>query len=180
MDFDAELQLLIIIVDKKPIRCHFCVILYLYFTSRSTCFWIWRLCSVIATCWCAVTVSGVIQMCLSVWVDVFYVCLVYGKCSVSGPCVVTWGVVGGGPIIVCRCVSVCKQIIQNELRCTVNHTLGLLIISYVLFKYWRKNWEKNEAVLQLSIEFRNGHDSYRRLVLHSFLILWIKSSVDFG
>ena len=41
----------------------------------------WLLRSVIATCWyCAVTMSGVIQTCL----------------SVSGLCVVTWGVVGGG------------------------------------------------------------------------------------
>jgi hypothetical protein len=54
----------------------------------------WRLRSVIATCWycavtmsgviatcwyCAVTMSGVIQICLSVWVDMFYACLVCGK-----------------------------------------------------------------------------------------------------
>jgi len=57
------------------------------------------------------------QMCLSVWVDVFYVCLVYGKSSVSGLCVVTWGVVGGGPIIVCMCVSVCKQIKVHTRGC---------------------------------------------------------------
>jgi hypothetical protein len=45
----------------------------------------WRLANVIATCWyCAVTTSGIIQMCLSVPVDMFYVCLVYGKSSVSG------------------------------------------------------------------------------------------------
>ena len=60
----------------------------------------WQLHSVIATCWCcAVTVSGIIQVCPSVWVDVFYVCLVYGRSCVSGYL-----------IIVCRCVSVCKQI----------------------------------------------------------------------
>jgi len=54
--------------------------------------------------------SGVIQICLFVWVIMFYVCLVYGKSSVSGLCVVMWGVEGGGLIVVCRCVSVCKQI----------------------------------------------------------------------
>jgi len=59
----------------------------------------------------AVTMSGVIQICLSVWVDMFCVCLVYGKSSVIGLCVVImWGVVGGGFIVVCRCGSVCKQI----------------------------------------------------------------------
>jgi len=57
----------------------------------------WRLRSVIATCWyCAVTVSGIIQICLSVWVDMFYICLVCVKSRVSGLCVVIWGVVGGG------------------------------------------------------------------------------------
>jgi len=35
--------------------------------------------------------SGIIQICLFVWVDVFYVCLVYGKSSVNGLCVVMWG-----------------------------------------------------------------------------------------
>jgi len=54
---------------------------------------------------------GIIRICLSVWVDMFYVCLVCGKSSVSGLCMVMWGVVGGGLIIVCRCGSVCKQII---------------------------------------------------------------------
>jgi len=48
----------------------------------------WRLRTVIATFWyCALTMSGIIQICLSVWVDIFYVCLVYGKSSVSGLCV---------------------------------------------------------------------------------------------
>jgi len=46
--------------------------------------------------------SGIIQICLSVRVDMVYVCLVYGKYSVSGLCVVMWGVVGGGLIVVCR------------------------------------------------------------------------------
>ena len=46
--------------------------------------------------------SGVIQICLCVWVDMFCVCLVYGKSSVIGLCVVImWGVVGGGLIVVC-------------------------------------------------------------------------------
>ena len=38
--------------------------------------------------------SGVIQICP----------------SVSGLCVVMWGVVGGGLIVVCRCGLVCNQI----------------------------------------------------------------------
>ena len=38
--------------------------------------------------------SGVIQICL----------------SVSGLCVVMWGFVGGGLIVVCTCGSVCNQI----------------------------------------------------------------------
>jgi len=55
--------------------------------------------------------SAIVQVCLSVWVDMFCVCLVYGKCSVSGlSVVIMWGVVGGGVIVVCRCSSVCKQI----------------------------------------------------------------------
>ena len=55
--------------------------------------------------------SGIIQVCLSLWVDMFYLCLFRGRPSVSGLCVVImWGVVGGGLNIVCRCVSVCKQI----------------------------------------------------------------------
>jgi len=43
---------------------------------------------------CAVTMCGVIQVCI----------------SVSGLCVVMWVVVGGGFIVVCRCGSVCNQI----------------------------------------------------------------------
>ena len=54
--------------------------------------------------------SGIIQICLSVWVDMFYVCLFYGKSSVWGLCVVMWSVVGGGLIVVCRCGSVCNRI----------------------------------------------------------------------
>jgi len=55
--------------------------------------------------------SGVIQICLFVWVDMFCVCLVYGKSSVIGMCVVImWGVEGGGLNVVCSCDSVCKQI----------------------------------------------------------------------
>jgi len=56
------------------------------------------------------TMSGITQICLSVWVNMFYVCLVYGKSSVTGLCVGMWGVVGGGLIVVCRCGLVCKQI----------------------------------------------------------------------
>jgi len=51
---------------------------------------------------CAVTMSGIIQMCLTVWVDMFYVCLAYGKSSVSELCVVMYDVVGGGLIVVIR------------------------------------------------------------------------------
>jgi len=55
--------------------------------------------------------SGIIPICLSVCVDMFCVCLVYGKSSVSGLCVVImWGVMGGGLNVACRCGSVCKQI----------------------------------------------------------------------
>jgi len=58
--------------------------------------------------------SGVIQICLSVWVIRFYVCLVYGKSSLSRLCVVMWGVEGGGGLIVyvgvVQCVSRLKHI----------------------------------------------------------------------
>ena len=61
--------------------------------------------------------SGIIQICLSVWVDMFYVCLVYGRSSVSGLCVVImWGVVGGGLIIICRCVSRLKYITLDAVK----------------------------------------------------------------
>ena len=63
--------------------------------------------------------SGIIQICLSVWVYMFCVCLVYGKSSVSGLCVVIMrGVVGGGLIVVCRCGSVCKQITIHIRGCS--------------------------------------------------------------
>ena len=46
-------------------------------------------------------------------------CLVYGKSCVIGLCVViTWGVVGGGLIVVCRCGSVCKQIKVHTCGCS--------------------------------------------------------------
>ena len=62
--------------------------------------------------------SGIIQVCLSVWVNMFYLCLFCGKSSVSGLCVVImWGVAGGGLIIVCRCVSVCKHIKVHTRGC---------------------------------------------------------------
>jgi hypothetical protein len=50
---------------------------------------------------CAVTMSGVIQI----------------RLSVSGLCVVMWGVVGGGLIVVCTCGSVCKQIEVHTRGC---------------------------------------------------------------
>jgi hypothetical protein len=53
---------------------------------------------------------------MSVWVDMFYVCLVYGKSIVSGLCVVMWGV---GLIVVCRCGLVCNQI-KVHTRCCRN------------------------------------------------------------
>jgi len=47
----------------------------------------WRMSSVTAKCWyCAVTVSGIIVICLSVWVNMFCVCRVCGRSSVSGLC----------------------------------------------------------------------------------------------
>ena len=62
--------------------------------------------------------NGVIQVCPSVWVDVFYLCPFYGRSSVSGLCVVImWGAVGGGLIIVCWCVSECKQIKVHTSGC---------------------------------------------------------------
>jgi hypothetical protein len=54
--------------------------------------------------------SGVIQICLFVWVDMFCVCQVCGKSSMSGLCVVIMcGVVGGGLNVLCRCGSVCWE-----------------------------------------------------------------------
>jgi len=102
----------------KPTRCHLCVIFISPLQvaqhvsgNHVPIFRSWRLRSVIATCWyCAVTMSGIIHICLSVGFDMFYVCLVYCKSSVSGLCVVMWGVVGGSLIVVCRCGSVCNQI----------------------------------------------------------------------
>ena len=48
----------------------------------------------------------------------YVLCLVYGKSSVSGLCVVMWGVVGGGLIDVCRCGSECKQIKVHTRGCS--------------------------------------------------------------
>ena len=63
-----------------------------------------------ATRWyCAVTMSGIIQICLSLQVDMFFVCLVYGKSGVSGLCVVMWVVVSLCVGMV-RCVSRLKYI----------------------------------------------------------------------
>ena len=62
--------------------------------------------------------SGIIEMCLSLWVDMFCVCQFCGRSSVSGLCVVImWGVVGGGLNAVCRCVLVCKQIKVHTCGC---------------------------------------------------------------
>jgi len=70
--------------------------------------------------------SGIIQVCPSVWDDMFCVCLVYGKSSVSVLCVVImWGVVGGGLIAVCRCSSVCKQIkVHNVAAVRLSEPVG--------------------------------------------------------
>jgi len=54
--------------------------------------------------------SGVIQICLSVWVDMFCVCLVYGKSSVIGLCVVIMRVVSLLYAGVVQCVSRLKYI----------------------------------------------------------------------
>ena len=50
---------------------------------------------------------------MSVWVDMFYVCLVCGKSSVSGLCVIVWAVVLVVSLLyagVVRCVSRLKYI----------------------------------------------------------------------
>ena len=55
-----------------------------------------------------------------------FVCLVYGKSSVSVLCVVImWVVVGGGLIAVCRCGSVCKQIkVHNVAAVRLSEPVG--------------------------------------------------------
>jgi len=69
---------------------------------------------------------GIIQICLSVCVGMFCVCLVYGKSSVSGLCLVmVWGVVGSGLNVVCRCGSVCKQIKVHTRGCSKAVRTGL-------------------------------------------------------
>jgi len=63
--------------------------------------------------------SGIIEICLSVWVDMFCVCQACGKSSVSRLCVVImWGFVGGGLNVVCRCGCVCKQIKVHTRGCS--------------------------------------------------------------
>ena len=62
---------------------------------------------------------------MSVCVDRYVLCLVYGKSSVIGLCVVImWGIVGGGLIVVCRCGSVCKQIKVHTCGCSKVVKLG--------------------------------------------------------
>jgi len=56
-------------------------------------------------------------VCPSVWVDMFYLCPFYGRSIVSGLCmVIMWVAVGGGLIIVCRCVSGLKYITVDSVR----------------------------------------------------------------
>ena len=95
-------------VDKKPTRCHFWVILYFSFTSCSTCFGqpcahLQELTTALCyhTCWYfAVTMSGVIQICL----------------SVSGLCVVMCGYVG-------CCGVVVFHLITHRTRPTYNNVI---------------------------------------------------------
>ena len=48
---------------------------------------------------------------------------------------------------------------------------GQLLITYSAFvKYMRQNWEYNEAVHQLFIDFKKAYDSVRRDVLYNILI----------
>ena len=46
----------------------------------------------------------------------------------------------------------------------------LLIIYFAFVKYLKKKWEYNEAVHQLSIDFKKAYDSVRRDVLYNILI----------
>jgi len=59
--------------------------------------------------------SGVIQICLSVWVDMFCVCQVCGKSSVSGLCVVLLVAVSMFYIGVVLCVSIEEFVAQLAL-----------------------------------------------------------------
>jgi len=45
----------------------------------------------------------------------------------------------------------------------------LLIIYSAFIKYLRKKWEYNEAVHQMSIDFKKAYDSVRREVLYNIL-----------
>ena len=48
---------------------------------------------------------------------------------------------------------------------------GQLLIIYSAFvNYCRKNWENNEAIYHLFIDFKNTYDSMRRVILYNILI----------
>ena len=67
--------------------------------------------------------SGVIQTCL----------------SVSGLCVVMWGVVSGGLIVVCRCGSVCKQIKVHTRGCRKAVRTGKQVVCPCTCSYHKDN-----------------------------------------
>jgi hypothetical protein len=46
----------------------------------------------------------------------------------------------------------------------------LLIRFSAFVRYWRKNWEHNETVYRLFIDFKKAYDSVRREVLYNILI----------
>jgi hypothetical protein len=46
----------------------------------------------------------------------------------------------------------------------------LLIRYFAFVREWRKNWEYNETVHQLFIDFKKAYDSVRREVLHNAFI----------
>jgi hypothetical protein len=50
----------------------------------------------------------------------------------------------------------------------------LLIRFSAFVRYWRKKWEYNDTVHQLSIDFKKAYDSVRREVLYNILIeFWV-------
>jgi len=49
-------------------------------------------------------------------------------------------------------------------------TVQLLIIYYAFVKYLRKRWKYNEAVHQLSIDFKKAYDLVRREVFYNIFI----------
>jgi len=112
-------------MDKKPTRCHF----VLSFISplqvaqhvsgnHVPIFRSWRLRSVISTCWyCAVTMSGIIQICLSVWVEVFYVWFMVN-------------LVWAGCVWLCRVLWVVVSLYVGVVRCVSSILAKSLIISF--------------------------------------------------